>query len=267
MKTQLTSIILLSIALTFVLARTVIRLRLQKRLFIDDAFLFLGVICLCASVGVIWGIPDGIFADDSLIYDDYHSSYYLITLGSHEGGGLYIILIYITIYFVKLSFLVFFRNLVRRDRKMTIYWWTVLAITFVALPISIIIAVVCLCWIFGMSHSTVSLFMFCFGIKAERIVVLMACPSLSVEMSIGLLALGTVLDVVTDILRKFDSAAQCFFFMNLIDSKFSSDHTLRTTLACSDQFATEIFFGHHSMSFDFHDYFRYHTSFQFMGRI
>lgn len=45
--------ILLSLAIIFVLARTVIRLRLQKRLLVDDAFLFLGVVSLCASVALV----------------------------------------------------------------------------------------------------------------------------------------------------------------------------------------------------------------------
>lgn len=163
----------MSIALILVLARTVIRLRLQKRLFVEDAFLFLGVMCLCASVAFVWRFSTGIFKQEEVLNEPLEvngvmRSYLIDPIDNADNAdnadGVYIVLIYITIYFVKLSFLFFFRNLVRRDRKMTIYWWTVLAIMIVALFVSILIVVVPLCAVFPTPHSTLSLSESCFYI-------------------------------------------------------------------------------------------------------
>lgn len=90
------------------------------------------------------------------------------------------VLTYITIYFVKLSFLIFFRILVRRDHKMMIYWWTTFAILIIALFFSLVMAIIPIS-IFSLSTHTV-----------DRIFVSWA-------------ASGAALDVATDILRKFDS--------------------------------------------------------------
>ena len=141
-----------------------IRLRLQRRLFVDDAFLFLGLICLCASVGLIWRSSYGIFAQTEAF--DRFDTIAHSTWGLDRFGGVYIIVTYITIYFIKLSFLFFFRILVRRDRKMTIYWWTVLAIIIVTLCVSIIIVVFPLCTVFPTPHGTVEFFKLCSGMRS-----------------------------------------------------------------------------------------------------
>lgn len=148
----------MNIALIFVLARTLIRLRLQKRLFIDDAFLFVGAMCLCTNVVLVWRFSNGIFAEEKVLNDSSEfvlSPEYVYTFIEDKIGGVYIILTYITIYFVKLSFLFFFRTLVRRDRKMMRYWWTVLVIIILALFISSVIAVVPLCEVYRTPHGTV----------------------------------------------------------------------------------------------------------------
>ena len=147
----------MSIAIIFVLARTVVRLRLQKRLLIDDAFLFVGAMCLCASVSLIWRFSKGIFAEEKAIIDPAKYDPRPILLYSPDQdqvGGVYIILNYITIYFVKLSFLFFFRIFIRQDRKMKIYWWTVLTIILATMLVSII-TVVPLCQVFPLPFGTV----------------------------------------------------------------------------------------------------------------
>ncbi|MCJ1462858.1 hypothetical protein MMC07_001461 [Pseudocyphellaria aurata] len=64
---QITPTILFAFSVLFVLARTTLRLRYQKRLFIDDAFLFFAEICLCASMGLLYASADGVFLDEALI--------------------------------------------------------------------------------------------------------------------------------------------------------------------------------------------------------
>lgn len=69
----------------------------------------------------------------------------------------YFALTFTTLFFVKLSFLLFFRILIRRVHKMTIYWWTVLAITMIAWPVSIVAAAAPSYPAFGASSSTAEL--------------------------------------------------------------------------------------------------------------
>ena len=129
-----TSITLFTIALLFLLARTVIRCRYQRQLLLDDIFLFFGVLCLCAAFGplmLLFFHGEYTWSDINKIYDAYFT------------------LTYSTLFSVKLSFLFFFRNLLRRAQKMIVYWWTVLAIIFIAWPVSILAAVAPSCPIFG----------------------------------------------------------------------------------------------------------------------
>lgn len=151
---QSTSIALASIALVAVFARTVIRLRYQKRLFVDDVFLYIGVVCLCVALGLLVQFSEsmyviGIFLATDLDLDLEN----LYSFQFSENSGAYMILTYITIFFVKFSFLFFFRILVRRDHKMIIYWWTVFAIMIVTFPVSVIIVVVPFCNVFHLSSS------------------------------------------------------------------------------------------------------------------
>ncbi|MCJ1466527.1 hypothetical protein MMC07_005147 [Pseudocyphellaria aurata] len=60
-------LILFALSVLLVLARTTLRLRYQKRLFIDDAFLFFAEICLCASVGLLYDFADSVFLNEAFI--------------------------------------------------------------------------------------------------------------------------------------------------------------------------------------------------------
>lgn len=97
-------------------------------------------------------------------------------------------LTYITIYFIKLSFLFFFRILVRRDHKMMIYWWTTFAILIIALFLSLVMAIIPIS-IFAFSTSTVD--------------------HIFIDWAAG----GAALDIATDILRKFDSHVEQTHFI------------------------------------------------------
>lgn len=73
----------------------------------------------------------------------------------NKTSDAYLALTYTTLFSVKLSFLCFFRILVRRVRKMAIYWWAVLAIMVVAWPVSIFGAVAPSCPVFGITSRMV----------------------------------------------------------------------------------------------------------------
>ena len=157
-RNQATSITLFTVALVFVFARTVIRFRYQKQLLLDDVFLFLGLLSLCAAFGLLMQSIEIMYpymneATTAPKIIDFSSLCALMT-SSNKIRDAYLSLTYSTLFSVKLSFLFFFRNLVRRVRTMMVYWWTVLAIMCIAWPASIAAAVVPSCPVFCKYSST-----------------------------------------------------------------------------------------------------------------
>lgn len=136
-----------------------IRRRLQKRLFVDDFFLYVAVICIGVAGGLLWR-----FAPRMYSLEAYFATYnyelifiFYAHIQMKHFGGAYMILSYTTINFVKLSFLFFFRILVRRDHKMMMYWWRVLVIVIATLFFSTMIVVFPLCRVYdtGIHYSTI----------------------------------------------------------------------------------------------------------------
>lgn len=133
------NIALFAIALLFVFVRIVVRYRYQKQLHLDDVFLLVGILCLCASFGLFIYIINYFFK----------KSHVLFASEPDKILDAWMAMTYTTIFSVKLSFLFFFRILVRRVPKMMFYWWTVLVIMFLAWPVSIVAAVAPSCALFG----------------------------------------------------------------------------------------------------------------------
>ena len=124
-----------------------IRLRYQKKLSVDDAFLYFAVICLCAAVGLLWSFTEAMYFNQALFLNnqtpDFPSNYQalldFLEHRFHKTSAAYLILAHTTIYSVKFSFLFFFRVLIRRVRKMIIYWWTIFAIMIVAWAVTLVV--------------------------------------------------------------------------------------------------------------------------------
>ena len=120
-------------------ARTVIRVQKFRRVFVDDYFFFLAVVCLIASNGIyFWMVPS--------VYNFAAMPARLEPLpaGFIKSATLANIaylpedLAWTTVFAVKFSFLFFFLNLIRRLRNLKILWWCVLV---VCVPV----AIVCIC--------------------------------------------------------------------------------------------------------------------------
>lgn len=155
-KIQATSTALFTIALLAYFGRTVVRYRHQK-LLLDDVFLFLGVLCLCAAFGLLVKFAEitytllGPHVGVWYISPNYESRMMQWSKISYA----YFSLTYSLLFSVKLSFLFFVRILVRRVHKMTIYWWTILAIMLIAWPVTIFAPS---CGVLGTSSSTTGFF-------------------------------------------------------------------------------------------------------------
>ena len=140
------------------LARTVIRFRYQKQLSLDDAFLCFGVVCLSAAVGLLMQFSETMYMNEAFRTTGIYATkanWESLMLQFNKTSDAYLALTYTTLFSVKLSFLCFFRILVRRVRKMAIYWWTVLAIMIIAWPVSIVAAVAPSCPVFGIPSGIV----------------------------------------------------------------------------------------------------------------
>ena len=115
--------------------RIYLRIRHDHRLDIDDYFLGLAAVNLCASAGVL-------LAARVLIYVQVRFSLGLVTektpvllselLYYHKLEQTASVLLWISIFAVKFSFLFFFRNLIQRVRPLKIWWLVVVGITVVA---------------------------------------------------------------------------------------------------------------------------------------
>lgn len=112
------------------MARIVIRLKMFKRLYIDDGFLLLGWLCTL-PICIIWQIEAGnMYFTAAQRLDVLPPPGFLPRLG-RVVRAVYTThwLLYSSLYFIKLSFLFFFRRLGGTLRKQKIIWWTVLVFT------------------------------------------------------------------------------------------------------------------------------------------
>ena len=145
--TKTTTIVFFVFAILSVVARTTIQLRYKKKFSIDDGFLYFAVICLCAAVGLLWSFTEAMYFNQALFLNssssDFPSNYQalldFLAHRFHKTSAAYLILAHTAIFAVKFSFLFFFRVLVRRVRKMIVYWWTVFSIMIVVWVVTLVV--------------------------------------------------------------------------------------------------------------------------------
>ena len=130
--------------------RTAVRLHLQKRLFLDDAFLIIACAALTGAFAMLYQSLDTLFLiqhfaqEGAGARDEAASAGINVDAEVHKFQILDFVhepLLWVVMFSVKAAFLVFFRLLVSRVEKMVVYWKAVCAITVVAF-------VFCLCYPF-----------------------------------------------------------------------------------------------------------------------
>ncbi len=106
------------------------RLHQHRRLFVDDGFLLFACACLCAETALLHRLLPVLY-----LYEGLNLSPLTTPFGPQDIEDLiwyqkmvnsFIVLSWVTIFAVKLSFLFFFRNLIRRLSGMNTYWKIVL---------------------------------------------------------------------------------------------------------------------------------------------
>lgn len=124
----ITTGILLGIAAILATGRTYIRLHRDGRLLVDDGFFLLATATLLAGSVLL-------YLDIPLVYTQLNVSSGMIPppddfiqqlLASIKLQNAAVVLLTTTIFSVKLSFWFFFRDLLRRIRSLTIWWWCIL---------------------------------------------------------------------------------------------------------------------------------------------
>lgn len=114
--------------------RIYVRLRLFRRLFADDALVLIAWLML-ASNALIWQLnQDDLYTTIAVLAGQQipSKSFPRDTERYLRGSAVVIVFFYSGLWSVKLSFLIFFKRLMRNVRKQKILWWTVLGITILS---------------------------------------------------------------------------------------------------------------------------------------
>lgn len=130
------SITLFTTSILVAVARTIIRLHYQKRLFFDDVFLAIAVLSLCAALILLFFFSSSMYMIEMRTIenpsDETPSPQLIAELSRYSRlSNTYIALLWSAIYSVKFSFLFFSRVLVRRLRTTVLYWRAISVVTIV----------------------------------------------------------------------------------------------------------------------------------------
>lgn len=107
-----------------VAGRTIVRLQTRRRLYLDDSFLFFGLVCMCTATGLAYSVLDIIYLEQSVIVHPDPQSLPLDlskVLKSQTIVDVYTGLTWTAEFSVKISMLILFRQLVDRLPRLTAY--------------------------------------------------------------------------------------------------------------------------------------------------
>lgn len=113
--------------------RLALRIFTRRRLYLDDYILLFGLACLAAATYLVYSFSHLIFLSNAVRLDPLVSPTFSETtklINSLKIIDSFLALIWTTTFAVKLSFLVFFKQLIERvSKKITIYYWVVVVFT------------------------------------------------------------------------------------------------------------------------------------------
>ena len=118
------------------LARTIFRFYTFRRLDADDAFLILAILTMTAAVALTHILLPVAFIQNEATLGliqpgpDFPKQMFMQKNLETAASAM----VWVTIYAVKFSYMFFFKKLVRRVRKLQIWWWYVLG---VLIPVSL----------------------------------------------------------------------------------------------------------------------------------
>ncbi|KAL8776145.1 MAG: hypothetical protein Q9203_003495, partial [Teloschistes exilis] len=173
----------LGVAIALAVGRTYIRIILTHRITVDDGFFFLAVVTLIAGTTTLYVDVPYLFIQQNVdpsttVITPAFIQFLLRSLKIQSATD---VLLSVTLFSVKYSFLFFFHGLLRRVRWLTIWWWCVLVMM---VPLSII-------------------FMCCIFIVCpyfdERVLIKCSTPA-AVRRENDILRASAFMDIFTDVL-------------------------------------------------------------------
>ena len=115
--------------------RLYVRIGIQKQFSWDDSVICIGVAAFIAGAGILFFQVDEMFLGGALISGDTNvgisSDIIWESIGFNKWSAISLTILWFSIFCVKISFLLLFRKLVDRMRRLTIYWWIVLVYSII----------------------------------------------------------------------------------------------------------------------------------------
>ena len=126
--------------------RLILQARVNRRLYLDDYILIFACISLTAGTVLGYANVGNLYWSEGLNYNPTHIYYLLeehVDVAAHidvyEGLGFsYPTLLWITIFAIKLAYLVFLRRLIDRVLPLIMYWRIVLGVTIVSFLVCVV---------------------------------------------------------------------------------------------------------------------------------
>lgn len=127
---KVTCLVLLALCLLSSIARFYIRICVHHEFGIDDVSLVFGLCCMICAIVLILIVIDSMYMTESLFFgvgdisyppDLMERSFYY-----RKISAISLILAWLSIGSVKISFLALFKRLIDRITPLTLYWWCVL---------------------------------------------------------------------------------------------------------------------------------------------
>ncbi|KAF2849143.1 hypothetical protein T440DRAFT_490681 [Plenodomus tracheiphilus IPT5] len=174
----------LIIAVLACAARLIFRFKKQRKFFADDAFVFFSTLCLIANTGVMWHAADKMFMIEAVNSDPtvvFTIPELIPLLDLNKWIFIYLALDWTSIYAIKMSFLIFFRPLIRNlSIGLHRLYWTCWVVNIVA-------------WGFVVGEP----FILCpyFGLEAMK-----CYPNTKFSLNLAMSILTLLLNITTDIM-------------------------------------------------------------------
>ncbi|KAF5869940.1 uncharacterized protein Bfra_010085 [Botrytis fragariae] len=128
---------LYTLAITAALIRFYIRIRIQKQFAIDDALIIVGILCITASIGLLFNYIDNLFMTEALILgtSEIHTQlpkgFVQRVYDYSKRSTISLMCAWGAIVSVTFSFLFSFNKLIDRIKSMTRYWWVVFVLNLI----------------------------------------------------------------------------------------------------------------------------------------
>ena len=127
--------VFLGLSMLAVAGRLTIRIKTRHKLYVDDAFLCFGLICMCVATGLAYSTVSIVYLQEAAIFEPERYSFPPGNAAKFIENlvivDLFVVFAWTAEFSVKVSLLLFFRLLVKRLKRLTRYVDLVLGITIV----------------------------------------------------------------------------------------------------------------------------------------